>query len=72
MGVRQKLKTDSQCEFVLLRSLTPARLIRHKRIMNDEAYVNQLLRITLLALIFRQITSTGSSSSFLVLLSERV
>lgn len=59
MGVRQKLKTDSQCEFVLLRSRTPARLIRHKRIMNDEAYVNQLLRITLLALIISQITSVG-------------
>ena len=35
----------------MLRSLTPERLIRHKRILNDEAYVNQLLRITLSALL---------------------
>ena len=37
LGVRQKLKTDSQCESVLLRSLTPARLIRIKQITSDEA-----------------------------------
>ena len=37
LGVRQKKETDSQCESVLLRSLTPARLIRIKQIASDEA-----------------------------------
>ena len=46
-GVRQKLKMDSQCESILLCSLTPARLIRHKQITSDEACANQLLRLTL-------------------------
>ena len=36
-GVRPKSKTDSQREPVLLCSLTPARLIRIKRITSDEA-----------------------------------
>ena len=36
-GVRQKLKMDSQCESILLCSLTPARMIRIKRITSDEA-----------------------------------
>ena len=44
-GVRQKLKTGSQCESVLLRCLTPARLIRMKQITSDEALSNQLLRL---------------------------
>ena len=46
-GVSQKLKMDSQCESILLCSLTPARLIRHKQITSDEACANQLLRLTL-------------------------
>ena len=46
-GVRPKTKQDSQCESILLCSLTPARLIRHKQITSDVAYANQLLRITL-------------------------
>ena len=36
-GVRPKTKQDSQCESCLLCSLTPARLIRIKRITSDEA-----------------------------------
>lgn len=44
-GVRQKLKIGSQCESVLLRCLTPARLIRMKQITSDEALSNQLLRL---------------------------
>ena len=44
-GVRQKLKTDSQCESVLLRCLTPARLIRMNQITSDEDSSNQLLRL---------------------------
>ena len=36
-GVRPKSKQDSQCESCLLCSLTPARLIRIKRITSDEA-----------------------------------
>ena len=43
-GVRQKLKMDSQCESILLCSLTPARLISFKQITSDEAESNQLLR----------------------------
>ena len=44
-GVRQKLKTDSQCESVLLRCLTPARLISMNQITSDEDSSNQLLRL---------------------------
>ena len=36
-GVRPKTKKDSQCESFLLCSLTPAKLIRIKRITSDEA-----------------------------------
>ena len=36
-GVRQKLKLDSECESSLFRSLTPAKVIRIKRITSDEA-----------------------------------
>ena len=36
-GVRPKSKQDSQCESCLLCSLTPARMIRIKRITSDEA-----------------------------------
>ena len=36
-GVRPKTKKDSQCESFLLCSLTPARMIRIKRITSDEA-----------------------------------
>ena len=36
-GVRPKTKQDSQCESCLLCSLTPARMIRIKRITSDEA-----------------------------------
>ena len=46
-GVRQKLKTGSQCESVLLRCLTPARLIRMNQITSDEDSSNQLLRLCL-------------------------
>ena len=37
LGSKTEEKMNSQCEFIFLRSLTPARMIRIKQIMNDAA-----------------------------------
>lgn len=37
IGSKTEEKMNSQCEFIFLRSLTPARMIRIKQIMNDAA-----------------------------------
>ena len=37
LGSKTEEKMNSRCEFIFLRSLTPARMIRIKQIMNDAA-----------------------------------